>query len=255
MSVPPVPPPLDQIGQRPFSFYPAILGIEHNEWSYQKATWSEILVTNPRANLELWIPRRYIGEVSRIDEPVVIVGLNKELEYKGGMVYPHERRVIEMPMAVNETPRPGVVRQPEPLPPANPSAMKLQGGAESRVGRMMLTAIIVGLVACVTVVLFLRQGTRISYQTVVQSDLGFTGSDDYWSVVNRLGKPEEDRWRSQNGELQYHLLGYPQQNLYFILMGSDRKDVHYIGTLNREWQVVHSINRDTENMLRHLKKF
>jgi len=255
MSVPPVPPPLDQIGSRPFSFYPAILGIEHNEWAYRKATWSEILVTNPRANLELWIPRRYIGEVSRIDEPVVIVGLNKELEYKGGMVHPHERRVIEMPMAVNESPRPGVVRLPEPQRPAPVIGIKLEGGAESRIGRMMFTTIAVGILACVLIVLFLRDGKRISYQPVVQSDLGFTGSDDYWSVVNRLGKPSEDRWRSQDGELQYHLLGYPQKNLFFVLMGSDRKDVHYIGTLDRDWRVVHSINRDTGQMLRSLKRF
>ena len=255
MSVPPVPPPLDQIGQRPFSFYPAIIGIEHNEWAYRKATWSEILVFNARANLELWIPRRYMGEVSRIDEPVVIVGLNRELEYKGGMVLPHERRVIEMPVAVNETPRPGVVKQPEPARPAAVVGIKLEGGAESRVGRMMFTAIAVGILACIAVVLFLRDGKRISYQAVVQSDLGFTSSADYWSVVNRLGKPAEDRWQSEQGELQYRLLAYPQQNLSIILMGSDRKDMHYVGAIDREWRVVHSINPDTEKMLRRLKRF
>ena len=253
--VPPVPPPLDQIGQRPFSFYPAILGIEHNEWAYRKATWSEILVFNSRANLEIWIPRRYMGEVSRIDEPVVIVGLNRELEYKGGMVLPHERRVIEMPVAVNETPRPGVVKQPEPPRPAHVVGIKLEGGAEGRVGRMMFTSIAVGILACIAVVLFLRDGKRISYQAVVQSDLGFTASADYWSVVNRLGKPVEDRWQSEQGELQYRLLAYPQQNISIILMGSDRKDMRYVGALDREWRVVHSINPDTEKMLRRLKRF
>ena len=116
MSVPPVPPPLDQIGSRPFSFYPAILGIQHNEWAYRKATWSEILVFNPEANLDLWIPRRFIGEVSRIDEPVVIVGLTKELEYRAGTVWPHERRIIEMPKAVNDSPRPPP-GEPQPAPP------------------------------------------------------------------------------------------------------------------------------------------
>jgi hypothetical protein len=256
MPVPPVPPPLDQVGARPFSFYPAIIGIERNEWAFRKTTWSEVLVFNPHANLELWIPRRFVGEVSRIDEPVVIVGLVKELEYRGGTVLPHERRVIEMPRAVNESPRPaGVEPRPEPRQ-APVSGIKLESGAESRIGKMMLIAIAAGILACIAVVLILRDGgNRIAYTTVVQNDLGFTASDDYWSIVNRLGKPSEDRWRSANGELQYRLLAYPRQNLSIILMGSDRKDTHYIGALDAGWHVVHSINSDTEMMLRKLKRF
>jgi hypothetical protein len=255
MAAPPVPPPLDQIGQRPFSFYPAIIGIEHNEWAYRQATWSEFLVFNPHLNLELWIPRRYVGEVSRIDEPVVIVGLNKELEYRGGMVIAHERRVIEMPLAVNESPRAGVSAQPEPRRPAAVSGMKLAGGAESKIGRMLLMAVAVGIVACVVLVLFLRTGSRIAYQPVLQSELGFTGNDDYWSVANRLGKPAEERWRSAAGEIQYQLLGYPQRNLYVVLMGPDRKDMRYIGAFDRDWHVVHSTNKDTGRVLRTLKRF
>ena len=254
MSVPPVPPPLDQIQSRPFSFYPAILGIEHNQWTFSKATWSEMLVRNDQTGLEVWIPRRFVGEVSRIDEPVVIVGLNKELEYRGGMVAAHERRVIAMPLAANEGPRSGVPTQPEPPRPAA-APMKLEGGAESRVGRMIVGAIVAGLVLCVIVVLFLSQGKRVSYTAVVQNDLGFTATDDYWSVVNRLGKPNEDRWRPNTGELQYHLLGYPGQNLFVVLMGPDRKDVHYVGAFDRDWHVVHSINPDVAHMLHNLKKF
>src|SRR5437588_824975 len=44
MSIRPIPPPLEHLGARPFSLYPAILNIEHNEWLFRKATWSEILV-------------------------------------------------------------------------------------------------------------------------------------------------------------------------------------------------------------------
>src|SRR5262252_7063400 len=100
MSPPPIPPSLEHLVTRPFSFYPAILNIEHNEWLFRKATWSEILVVNCKTGSEIWIPRRFIGEVSRIDDPVLIVGLNRELEYKAGSVWPYQRRVIEMPMAV-----------------------------------------------------------------------------------------------------------------------------------------------------------
>src|SRR5580704_11516060 len=112
LSPPPFPPPLDHLGSRPFSFFPAILNIEHNEWLFRKATWSEILVYNVKTAEELWIPRRFMGEISRIEDPVVIVGLVKELEYRGGAVLPHQRRVIEMPVAVGDTPRPQSTPRP-----------------------------------------------------------------------------------------------------------------------------------------------
>lgn len=255
MSVPPIPPPLHQIGQRPFSFYPAILGIEHNEWAYRKATWSEILVYNPAANLEVWIPRRLIGEVSRIDEPVVIVGLQKELEYEGGMVLPHERRVIEIPRAVNDVPRPAAPDSAEARP-VRVTSIRLESGAESKVGRLLFTAIAIGILACVLLIVVTRDGgKRITFAPVLQNDLGFTGTDDYWSVVNKLGTPTEERWKSATGELQYRLLLYAPQNIGIVLMGPDRKDTRYIGAVDGQWRVVHSTNRNTEVMLKQLKRF
>ncbi len=61
------------MGDRPFSFYPPVVGVEHNEWLYKQATWSEILVTNTKTNMEVWVPRRFLGELSKVDEPVMIV--------------------------------------------------------------------------------------------------------------------------------------------------------------------------------------
>ena len=104
MAVPPIPPPLAQLGRRPFSFYPAILNAGHNEWVYRSATWSDVLVRNTKTNEEVSVPRRYLGEISRVDAPVMIVGLLAELEYRAGVVWPAERRVIEMPRAVNDAP-------------------------------------------------------------------------------------------------------------------------------------------------------
>ena len=49
------------MARRVFSFYPPILNVEHNEWRFRKATWSEILVTNSKSDLEVWIPRRVLG--------------------------------------------------------------------------------------------------------------------------------------------------------------------------------------------------
>src|ERR1700682_2040379 len=97
--------PLEHLGNRAFSFYPPILNIEQNEWFFRRGTWSEILVLNSRTGAEIWIPRRFLGEVSQIEDPVVIVGLLKELEYKAGAVWPHERRVIQMQLAVGDRPR------------------------------------------------------------------------------------------------------------------------------------------------------
>lgn len=250
----PVPPSLEQLGDRSFSFYPAIIGVDHNEWAFRRATWSEMLVVNRTTRQEVWIPRRFIGEVSRIDEPVVIVGLTKELECRGGMVIPHERRVIEISRAVNDVNRPA---EAPPAPrPAPIVGIRLESGAESRVGKMLLTVIAVGILLCIAVVAVLSWGSRrVVYQPVVQSDLGFTTNDDYFSVVNKLGSPAEDKWKSDQGELQYRRLSYPRLGVSIILMGADRKDMHYIGAMDKDWRVVHSINRNTEAMLRSLRRF
>ena len=101
MSVPVIPAPFDEIGRRAFSFFPAIVGIEDNQWVLRRVTWSEIEVMNKKSFQELSIPRRLVGEVSVTKEPFLIVGLVKELEYREGAVWAHQRRVIEMPRAVN----------------------------------------------------------------------------------------------------------------------------------------------------------
>lgn len=102
MASPPIPPLLDYLATRRFSFYPPILHVERNEWLYRKGTWSEILVVNCKSGEEIWIPRGFLGEVSCFDDPVLIVGLTRKLEYSEGVVRPCQRRVIEMPMAVGE---------------------------------------------------------------------------------------------------------------------------------------------------------
>ena len=100
MASPPIPPQLEHLVTRPFSFYPPIVGIEHNEWLYRKANWSEILVVNCRSGTEIWISRRFVGEVARVEDPVLIVGLVRELEYKSGMIVPYQRRVILVALSV-----------------------------------------------------------------------------------------------------------------------------------------------------------
>src|SRR5207245_2143831 len=124
-----------------FSFYPPILNVEHNEWFFRRGTWSEILVVNSRDGQEIWIPRRFLGEISQIEDPVVIVGLVKELEYKAGAVWPHQRRVIQMPVAVGDRPR----TPPQPLEsPAPVIGIRTKSVTDSRLGKLVGFKLLVG---------------------------------------------------------------------------------------------------------------
>lgn len=258
MSLPPIPPPLEHLGARPFSFYPAILNIEHNEWLFKKATWSEILVYNVKTGEEIWIPRRFIGELSRIEDPVVIVGLIKELEYRGGAVLPYQRRVIEMPIAVGDRPRPPASSRPEPAPVVG---IRLEPGAEGRIGRLVVGVLTVGILGTLGLVMVTREGTlrpRTNYSNTDSKFLELTARDDYYSVVNKLGAPERDSSISKPGGLEFRSLWYPQRSYYVILMGAERDNLRYIGAMDKDWKVVHSVDLhgvSTASMLRELKKF
>lgn len=261
MSMPPLPPLFEHLARRPFSFYPAILNIEHNEWLFRKAAWAEIQVVNTRDQSELWIPRRYLGEVSSIDEPVLIVGLNKELEYKAGAVWPHQRRVLEMPLAVGEGPRPAPPPEPRHTPVVG---IRLARNNESRIGRLIAGSLVVGILACFLVVALFRDrqlNPRFTFVSRDQSFLELTSHDDYFAVVRKLGQPRQARWRPNTGEIQFQALDYPERRYVVILMGAEQKDALYIGTLDSEWKMVlHDVSLprgtgSTGSMLRGLKQF
>src|SRR6185369_7345500 len=143
-------------------------------------------------NEELWIPRRFLGELSRIEDPVVIVGLVKELEYRSGSVLPHQRRVIEMPMAVGDRPRSAATSRPEPAPVVG---IRLEPGAESRIGKLVLGALLIGVLGTLGVVMVTREGTPRQRSPYTASDnqfLDLTARDDYYAIVNKLGTPSAD---------------------------------------------------------------
>src|SRR6266404_7648491 len=254
MSIPPIPPPLEHLGARPFSFYPAILNIEHNEWLFRKATWSEILVFNVKSKEEVWIPRRFIGELSRIEDPVVIVGLIKELEYRSGAVLPYQRRVIEMPIAVGDTPRAPNPPRPEPAPVVG---IRLESGPEGKIGKLILGALTLGVVGVFFLVMVTREGTLRPRQNYTNRDSAFlelTVRDDYYSILNKLGPPEQDHSVSKSGELEFRSLWYPHRSYYVILMGAERDNLRYIGAMDKDWKLVHSVQLpggvSTASMLR-----
>jgi len=263
MPVPPAPPPIAQLGQRPFSFYPAILNIEHNEWLYRKATWPEILVQNTKTHEEIWVPRCYWGAISRVEAPVMIVGLTKELEYKAGAVWPATRRVIEMPRAVpravNESPWSPQMHRTEP---ATVIGIRLDHRSGSRTGRRLLAGGALSLAACVLVVSFYRGGVvgnHIIYAPVMQTELSLTAADEYRDVVRALGMPRAERWSTGTGQMQYELLAYPRHGLNVILMGRTREEMHYAGALDHAWKPVHTVELpghvDSGSLLRSLPRF
>src|ERR1700761_4205296 len=171
MAVPPIPPPLAQLGGRPFSFYPAILNTGHNEWIYCSATWSDVLVRNTKTNEDVSVPRRYLGEISSVDAPVMIVGLRVELEYRVGAVWPVERRVIEMPRAVNDAPRPRLTHAASGG--ATGVGIRLESDHSSRVGKLVLGGVALGVAGCVLALSLFRGGviaTRAFYAPFTRAD-------------------------------------------------------------------------------------
>jgi len=259
MSLPPIS-SLEQLGNRRFSFYPPILNIEHNEWFFRRGTWSEILVANSRGGIEIWIPRRFLGEVSQIEDPVVIVGLVKELEYKAGAVWPHRRRVVEMPLAVGEHSR----NLPAAETPAPVIGIRTPSVTDSRMGRLVgltILAGLVGVVASLVAVNFFRDGSlrpRFGRNAGDQTYVEFRHDDDYYAVVRRLGPPTEDHWQSDANAIQFRSLWYPDRGYYVILMGDTRANARYIGAMDANWRPLGDAGLRTgrtSSILRGLKKF
>ena len=255
MAVPPIPPPLAQLGRRPFSFYPAILNAGHNEWVYRSATWSDVLVRNTKTNEEVSVPRRYLGEISRVDAPVMIVGLLAELEYRAGVVWPAQRRVIEMPLAANDWPRARLTHSPAARAPV--VGIRLESARTSRVGKVVVSGVAIGVAGCVLAISLFRGGviaTRAFYTPVLRVDLPLTPEDGYAAVVRTLGQPAMER-----RDKQYELLAYPQRKLYVILMGPEGGAARYIGALDWNWHPAHAVELagygSSYGLLRRLPRF
>lgn len=247
---------------RTFSFYPAIRNVEYNEWTYKKETWSEILVSNAKTGEEVWIPRHFVDCVSTADEPVLIVGLKRELELKGGAVWPFEKRLIEMP-----APRPGT-RATTPAPPGAPPTVA-KSSTESQLGRLIGYTLLVGLGACLLVMVFAFEGfphpqdwlRRRNAATKDQQYLSLTREDQYHDVVRKLGPPNREQWITpESAEFHLEALWYADRAYIVVMMGAERTGLRYIGT-------IHAVSRvpldsvplpgggSTTSMLRALPQF
>jgi hypothetical protein len=254
MASPPLPPSLEHLATRPFSFYPPILNIEHNEWLFRKATWSEILVVNCKSGTEIWISRRFVGEVSRVDDPVLIVGLNRELEYKGGAVWPYQRRVIEMPLAVGGLSTSAPARSPDRSGAAPIVGIRLESN-DRRIVKLIGGAMGVGILLCVVAFNLNKIGEltqRFTYTTSDQSFIELGSRDDFLAVVQKLGPPATDHSR-EIGTLYYRALAYPDRKFTVILMGTEPNAARYIGSMDPNWRPISS--GPNADLLRQLKRF
>jgi hypothetical protein len=258
---PPIPPSLEHLATRPFSFYPPIVNMEHNEWLFRKATWSEILVVNCKSGSEIWIARRFIGEVSRIDDPVLIVGLNRELEYKAGAVWPYQRKILQMPVAVGAPPTPAAADPAERPVPAPVVGIRLEP-SDRRVFKLIGIALAVAIGLYVVAVNLNRVGEirqrSVTFTAKDQSFLDLSSRDDYLAVSNKLGAPATDR-SVESGTIHFRALGYPDRKYTVILMGSDPRAARYIGVMDDNWRPMHSVDLHTGgttlSLLRDLKRF
>jgi hypothetical protein len=244
MSIAPLPTPLQHLGGRRFAFYPPIRNLEPNEWLYRRATWSECLVANARSGEEVWIPRIFLGDVSRVDEPVMIVSLNRELEWRSGVIMPRQRMVIEFPAAaysrkaINDE---GAARHPAHKAPV--INIRLESKPEVRAWKWIGVAAILGAVAFTIVADVTRQAQshqRADLFRGYRSYLELNANDDYSSVVRKLGVPAGSVSRN-TGPRVFRSLAYPSRRYSIVLMGSSEQDARYIGALDPRGRMLDAV--------------
>jgi len=258
MASPPLEQPFDHMAARAFSFFPPIVGVEHNEWLLRQVNWSEVLVVNQGTNQELWIPRRYFGEASRIEDPVLIVGLTREMEYQGGMLRPYKQRLIKMPSG-----QPARSASPGGPDRGAASSMMRVRAESSDKRAIKLIGIVVGCIILLWVLgaAALRVGFIQQHIVITTRDQTFqtlNGRDDRFAIVTKIGKPGFDRFK-EVGTIQYEALSYPERKYTVILMGADTRTLAYIGTVDDNWRPVHFVNLrsggSTESLLQTITRF
>ena len=248
-------PALEDLGERHFSFYPAILNIEHNEWRLKRVAWSEILVVNTKTGEELWIPRRLVGEIVQRRSP-----------------HPHHRAA----QGIGVRGRRGVAsRAAHSLHAEGRRALTVLGdggpgpfiafagwatpGAEGKIGRLIGIVLLAGVAIVVAVVAITQR--PVSYKGMEQLALQLnaerrrTTRSSASSASRRriIGVPAPAR------SLSIKRCDTRDRPYTLVLMGVDRNSVRYIGALDKDWKPVHSVRLpsggDTLAMLRSVPKF
>lgn len=142
---------------------------------------------------------------------------------------------------------------------------RITGTGGSRTEKRLEALIIGGLggllaiTLVVVAVIKLTPAARPTFLAKDQAYLELSNADDYFAVKRRLGEPAQDRWKAEEGEIQYRALAYKERGYTVILMGSSRESARYIGVMNDNWQPIHYVelpgHTSTASMLRSLPKF
>jgi hypothetical protein len=178
MRGPLLPLPIHGIGQQRVSLYPSIANAGPNEWLVRGATSTDVRLVNARTKRELCIPRRYIGAMSEADDPVLAVGLTKELEWNNGFVSPRVKRVIEMPRAaagMGDSDQPSLPTRRTPAPVVG---IRLDTRTDSKASRIAVYAGTVAIVVSLLVLvvfrdwLFTARAVHPAARAVVRTDAG-----------------------------------------------------------------------------------
>ncbi len=254
---------LDSLRDRRFSFYPAIHGVDHNEWTLTESTWAEIQVRNSGSGQEFWIPKNHLGTVSSTDSPVLILGLERELEAKAGGVFPRRVVVTEIPTTAAGR---SSQRSSDAATPPTPSRISRSDATMLRLLVVAISvALMAGLVGFLGVVGGLHNPLEVLFapdtSTADQRYLGLQRNDSYFEVVNRLSAPEEEQWISgEEDELQFQALHYGSRGYIIVMMGGSRAEMRYLGTLHDPSRRVldsaqFARGGDTSSMMRNLPEF
>src|SRR5262249_48959287 len=141
---------------------------------------------------------------------------------------------IEMPRAVNDTPRP---RAQAPSRPAPVEAIRVASEARPR---SRVWSIAAGVLACMAFITVFRESALssrlLARQAAARQNLPFTAQDDYESIVRRLGLPARDDNQPDRGVRR---LWYPQHAYTLVLKGRDHP--HYAGAIDAEGRVIHLV--------------
>ncbi len=253
MPAAPIPPAFEQLGSRRFVLHPAIENAGANEWTYRRATWSEIIVRNAVTGLDFCVPRRSFGSAYDSDYGVAVISLLEPLEFRDGVVRPRRCRVIQMPLPAFDA----AASVPDKSPAAVVS-ITLDTRHETRAGRIAGGAIALGVIGCLAVAGYSLQGGDIHRRAVVssldQTYLGLTSHDTFNSAVRALGRPISDRSVIVPDGHRLRLLDYPDRGFRAVFL----TDV-YVGAVDEHGRVLQSVQMPdggtSHALLRFLESF
>jgi hypothetical protein len=237
MSIAPLPTPLQDFGGRRFSFYPPIRNLGPNEWLYRRATWSECVVANARSGEEFCIPRMFLGDVSDVEESVMIVRLIRELEWRGGAIMPRERRVIVMPPPSTES----AAAHPDRIAPV--VNIRLETKPETSIRKWIGVAAVLGAVALTIVADVAHQPQshqRADSFRGYRSYLQLGPNDNYAATITRLGVPSKTSSLAR-GDHVLRLLTYTPRHYTVVLLSSPQGEARYIGAVDPRGRVLDAV--------------